>query len=343
MKIVKKFENGGGASLLDRCNKGFADYGTPLPLGEGGVVRAERVTTSGEGKKEIPEQVRDDDNNGITTSNATHSPRNDSKSLANNVKHDVEAKAPLDDSKNLFPYSLINLCTSEKAAFTLAEVLITLGLIGVVAALTIPTLVKNYQEKVMVTKVKQAHSQLMNAIQLYVAQNNCQNMLCLFDTKKTSDEVAAELATVLRKAKVCKNGDTEKACKFYSFKSNKPFIVDGVYAASDGMQTAGRIYLPNGMIFRVGQLSQCPSTYETIIRDENGYEIDRVESVSLNCAYVYVDINNIEGPNQFGADVYRYDIEYTGKIEPYDKKLLNNALLYNKIEYTPYNIGDPVE
>jgi len=32
-------------------------------------------------------------------------------------------------------------------AFTLAEVLITLAIIGVVAAMTIPTLVANYQEK----------------------------------------------------------------------------------------------------------------------------------------------------------------------------------------------------
>ncbi len=257
------------------------------------------------------------------------------------VQHDSSGSEA--HSKHLVPYCLSNLVSSKKIAFTLAEVLITLAIIGIVAAMTIPTLVAKYQEKVMVTKVKQAHSQLMNAIQLYVAKNNCQNMLCLFDTKKTSDEVAAELATVLRKAKVCKNGDTEKACRYYGFKSNKPFIVDGVYSVGDGMGTTGRIYLPNGMIFRVGQNSQCPSTYETIIRDENGYEIDRVESVSPNCAYVYVDINNIEGPNQFGADVYRYDIEYTGKIEPYDKKLLNNALLYNKIEYTPYNIGDPVE
>lgn len=34
-----------------------------------------------------------------------------------------------------------------KKAFTLAEVLITLGIIGVVAALTIPTLVNNYRKK----------------------------------------------------------------------------------------------------------------------------------------------------------------------------------------------------
>ena len=35
----------------------------------------------------------------------------------------------------------------KKRAFTLAEVLITLGIIGVVAALTIPTLINNYQTK----------------------------------------------------------------------------------------------------------------------------------------------------------------------------------------------------
>lgn len=34
-----------------------------------------------------------------------------------------------------------------KTAFTLAETLITLGIIGVVAALTIPSIIKNYQKK----------------------------------------------------------------------------------------------------------------------------------------------------------------------------------------------------
>ena len=69
----------------------------------------------------------------------------------------------------LVPYCLNNLVSFKKAAFTLAEVLITLGIIGIVAAMTIPTLIADYQEKVLVTKVKQGHSQLMNAIQLYVA------------------------------------------------------------------------------------------------------------------------------------------------------------------------------
>ena len=41
----------------------------------------------------------------------------------------------------------------NKLAFTLAEILITLGIIGVVAALTIPALIVKHQKKVFATKV----------------------------------------------------------------------------------------------------------------------------------------------------------------------------------------------
>ncbi len=168
-------------------------------------------------------------------------------------------------------------------------------------------------------------------------------MLCLFDTKKSSDEVAAELATVLRKAKICNTGDSSKYCKYYEVKSNTPDMkVDGVYVAGDSFK--GKIYLQNGISINITQLSQCPRTVESIVRDENGYDTgERIQYTSHRCAYLYLDVNNIEGPNQFGADVYRYDVEDTGKIVPYSEKLLNNVLLYNKLEYTPYNIGDPVE
>ena len=51
--------------------------------------------------------------------------------------------------------------------FTLAEVLITLGIIGVVAALTIPTLMTNYKKKQYYTQFIKARSALENAIKLY--------------------------------------------------------------------------------------------------------------------------------------------------------------------------------
>lgn len=45
-----------------------------------------------------------------------------------------------------------------KRAFTLAEVLITLGIIGVVAALTIPTLMSNHRANVTMQKLKKFYS-----------------------------------------------------------------------------------------------------------------------------------------------------------------------------------------
>ena len=58
-----------------------------------------------------------------------------------------------------------------KTAFTLAEVLITLGIIGVVAAMTMPTLIANYQKNMTVNRLKHAYSTLYQAVKLSEAQN----------------------------------------------------------------------------------------------------------------------------------------------------------------------------
>ena len=73
--------------------------------------------------------------------------------------------------KNLFSYSPINLFTSKKSAFTLAEVLITLAIIGVVAAMTMPSLIAKYQQKVLASQFKKSYSNLQNAINTVNLEN----------------------------------------------------------------------------------------------------------------------------------------------------------------------------
>ena len=53
--------------------------------------------------------------------------------------------------------------------FTLAEVLITLAIIGIVAALTIPSVISNYQQQEFKTGLKKAVSVLNEAIQTNIA------------------------------------------------------------------------------------------------------------------------------------------------------------------------------
>lgn len=55
--------------------------------------------------------------------------------------------------------------------FTLAEVLITLGIIGVVAAITIPSIITNYKKKVTVNKVKKFYSIMSQATYSSIADN----------------------------------------------------------------------------------------------------------------------------------------------------------------------------
>ena len=59
----------------------------------------------------------------------------------------------------------------KNLGFTLAEVLITLGIIGIVAAMVIPSLINAYQKHVTVTRLKQTYAQLKQAVKLSEGEN----------------------------------------------------------------------------------------------------------------------------------------------------------------------------
>lgn len=61
----------------------------------------------------------------------------------------------------------------RRKAFTLAETLITLSVIGIVAALTVPTLVTNAQKAAYVAGLKKAYSQLNNAVRMLPITVGC--------------------------------------------------------------------------------------------------------------------------------------------------------------------------
>ena len=94
---------------------------------------------SGEGLKEIQKQVQDDINISLKR---TYSPT------------------------HLFTYS-----PRKRLAFTLAEVLITLGIIGVVAAMTMPSIIADYQKKQTAVKLKQTYSILQQGAKLSEIDN----------------------------------------------------------------------------------------------------------------------------------------------------------------------------
>ncbi|RAI14912.1 MAG: hypothetical protein DKM22_05330, partial [Candidatus Melainabacteria bacterium] len=59
-------------------------------------------------------------------------------------------------------YKKLNKASLTKKGFTLVEVLLTLGIIGVVAAITIPNLVQNSQNRELVSGLKKTYNTLTN-------------------------------------------------------------------------------------------------------------------------------------------------------------------------------------
>ena len=88
-------------------------------------------------------------------------------SVARSLSLDCFAYARNDGNKRFFGFHPQD-DRREKAAFTLAEVLITLGIIGIIAAMTLPQLIAKYQKLVTVTQLKRTYSLLSNAYQMAV-------------------------------------------------------------------------------------------------------------------------------------------------------------------------------
>ncbi|MDR1327819.1 MAG: type II secretion system GspH family protein, partial [Heliobacteriaceae bacterium] len=109
-----------------------------------------------------------------------------------------------------------------KKAFTLAEVLITLGIIGVVAVLTLPSLIARYKEKVLLSQIKKSYSNLLNVVNLYRAETGDETYSGLFNPDDTADVIAERFTRYYKTTSVCTTSDTTGKCALYQVKLQKP-------------------------------------------------------------------------------------------------------------------------
>ena len=133
----------------------------------------------------------------------------------------------------------------KKTAFTLAEVLITLGIIGVVAAMTLPTLINNYQKKETISKLKKVYAILGNTTSMAMAEYGdtvtweLPNNLSWASSKAFAEKY---MIPYLKVARTCENNN-EAGCSYpikrlngQSFnnyneytKSYRFYLVDGTF------------------------------------------------------------------------------------------------------------------
>lgn len=175
---------------------------------------------------------------------------------------------------------------AKRYGFTLAEVLITLGIIGVVAALTIPIIVNKVNDMQRNVQVKKIYSVLGNAL-TQIKNNNGLTLAGLFTDSTTAANL---LAQQLNYSKLCNNA-----------------IADG--CASSGtylyLKGAGSWNFSNSsaIVLNTGEIIWIYKDYAT-----NGWsQCNAIDIITQPyCFILEVDINGNKQPNQYGKDFFDF-------------------------------------
>lgn len=205
-----------------------------------------------------------------------------------------------------------------KNGFTLAEVLITLGIVGVVASMTLPTLNNNVQKQTYEAGAKKAYNVISNAVSMYMVDQGVDD-LSETPLYNNQDGLRAFVNKYFRVTVDCgnryynSNGASCFAKDLYSLdRSAKSDLTKGqcmwVVMVADGM----------AMCFDSGPMEDAAAGEDTNgdgVVDEN----DKVTSESWGFKdgtplIIEVDINGPNGPNIGGRDVFAFKVDRHGNV-----------------------------
>lgn len=186
-------------------------------------------------------------------------------------------------------------------AFTLAEVLITLGVIGVVAAMTMPTLIKSYQKYVWTKQLQKAYASLNLGFRKILADEGVD---LLSQTEVFNSMVGNN----------CLPNTSVAECEGFYNRLGKYFKISSVKN-----ETFKYTFLPTD--------SRTYTWNQKVITLDNGerifdFNFSKTPAVKSNITmkgkigYFYIDLNGKKRPNKVGRDMWRFLIDDAGIVYP---------------------------
>lgn len=174
-------------------------------------------------------------------------------------------------------------------AFTLAEVLITLGVIGIVAAMTIPALMNNINNAQYKSAWKKEYSAITQAIyQIYADEGVSYNSVD-YPTWEYMPRYFCKL---------------QKRLKFLSSGINCPENEDEIPAVKASWPITGKVYwhADNNWKTKNGNLLEANSGYNNMSAILADGAI-----IQFTCtSQIFIDVNGYKGPNTVGEDIFYF-------------------------------------
>ena len=197
----------------------------------------------------------------------------------------------------------------RKGAFTLAEVLITLGIIGVVAALTLPSLIQKHQDQVLENRLKKMYSTLSQGVQKAMADDGVSNFYYteLFQSCIDSKAVSNTCIQMVKKYFNVVAIKTEKKEYYHNvIRENREYNKDGVSDISGYYRDKSKreryphpfVGYGNYPIYVLADGSEftfAPYHYGML-------------SSSLYSVTISIDTNGEKGPNTQGFDIFGLNV-----------------------------------
>ena len=187
--------------------------------------------------------------------------------------------------------------SEKKIAFTLAEVLITLGVIGVVAAITMPTLIQNYKKKTWVEGLRVNISTIENGFKKLLADEGVDK---LTDTSLWNTIPGGGCVI----GRDCGDSFDNKLREYFKYEKFPAQTLPVKYLINNYSSSYyWGLSLPNNS-----------SYYITFYKNYSGGTYPCFDAPENNVAIIYMDVNGIKKPNQFGRDVFFMFLTDNGRI-----------------------------
>lgn len=176
----------------------------------------------------------------------------------------------------------------NKQGFTLAEVLITLGIIGIVAAMTLPTLINNGQEKATVSALKQDYSIISQAFIMAQQTFGTPDNWGLLSYDKYSNDDTKNILYYLK-----------PQLKFLTYCGSK-----NTQCWSDTTTLDKKIFHHSSDVYYTGGvLSNGSSILSHVLSSECTYNLGIFNNV---CGTIRIDVNGKKKPNVMGRDTFDF-------------------------------------